>query len=151
MVQTGVADVVIAGGAKHEYVEYYTTNMRQGQRRRRDLSRSPGARQSRSQPAAKIWPISGMIETAENLATEYQISRDEADAFAAARKRVQRPPGRKQVRRPFSGNRYPATQGWAHAICRGRGVRGDTTLESLSKLRSITGDGVVTAGSSTTK
>ena len=33
MVQTGVADVVIAGGAESmSNVEYYTTNMRQGQK-----------------------------------------------------------------------------------------------------------------------
>ena len=33
MVQTGVADVVIAGGAESmSNVEYYTTNMRQGKK-----------------------------------------------------------------------------------------------------------------------
>ncbi len=36
----------------------------------------------RSQPEARFGPISGMIETAESLATEYQITRDNANAYA---------------------------------------------------------------------
>jgi len=149
MVQTGVADVVIAGGAESmSNVEYYTTNMRQGQKGGAVTLHDRLERgRVRSQPAARFGHISGMIETAENLATEYQISREEADAFAC----------RSQARAAaaWSENKFadhlvaidiPQRKGDPVRFAEDEGVRGDTTLESLGKLRSITGDGVVTAG-----
>ena len=36
----------------------------------------------RSQPEERFGHISGMIETAENLARDYRITREQADAFA---------------------------------------------------------------------
>src|SRR5690606_21038376 len=36
----------------------------------------------RSQPESRFGKISGMIETAENLARDYNITREESDAFA---------------------------------------------------------------------
>ena len=85
MVQTGACDVVLAGGVESmSNIEYYTTDMRWGARSgsvkfydRLDRGRE------RSQPEARFGAISGMIETAENLAKLYRISREEADAFAA--------------------------------------------------------------------
>ena len=149
MVQTGVADVVIAGGAESmSNVEYYTTNMRQGQKGGAVTLHDRLERgRVRSQPAARFGHISGMIETAENLATEYQISREEADAFA----------WRSQARAAaaWSENKFadhlvaidiPQRKGDPVRFAEDEGVRGETTLESLGKLRSITGDGVVTAG-----
>ena len=149
MVQTGVADVVIAGGAESmSNVEYYTTSMRQGQKGGAVTLHDRLERgRVRSQPAARFGHISGMIETAENLATEYQISREEADAFAY----------RSQARAAAAWNEHKFAD---HLVAidisqrknelvrfaEDEGVRGDTTLESLGKLRSITGDGVVTAG-----
>ena len=84
MVQTGAADVVIAGGVESmSNIEYYTTDMRWGARagsvtlhdRLRARPRALAAR-------ARFGLISGMIETAENLAREYGITREAADAFA---------------------------------------------------------------------
>ena len=149
MVQTGVADVVIAGGAESmSNVEYYTTNMRQGQKGGAVTLHDRLERgRVRSQPSARFGHISGMIETAENLATEYQISREEADAFAS------RSQGRAAA--AWSENKFAdhlvaidvlQRTGEPVRFAEDEGVRGDTTLESLGKLRSITGDGVVTAG-----
>ena len=84
MVQSGAADVVMAGGIESmSNIEYYTTGMRWGSRSgsvtmhdRLDRGRE------RSQPESRFGRISGMIETAENLAKEYRISREEADAFS---------------------------------------------------------------------
>lgn len=75
MVQTGAADVVMAGGVESmSNVEYYTTDMRWGKRAgsvkfhdRLDRGRE------RSQPESRFGRISGMIETAETLAREYNI------------------------------------------------------------------------------
>src|SRR5260221_3298272 len=77
MVQTGAADVVVAGGVESmSRIEHYTTDARWGVRAgavvlhdRLDRGRE------RAQPAWRFGPISGMIETAENLAVKYGISR----------------------------------------------------------------------------
>ena len=85
MVQTGACDVVLAGGVESmSNIEYYTTDMRWGARSGsvKFYDRLERGRE-RSQPEARFGAISGMIETAENLARLYQISREEADAFAA--------------------------------------------------------------------
>src|SRR3984885_14361714 len=85
MVQTGAADVVLAGGVESmSNVEYYTTDMRWGARagtvRMHDrLERG----RERSQPEHRFGKISGMIETAENLAKKYAISREQSDEYAA--------------------------------------------------------------------
>src|SRR5712672_8021 len=77
MVQSGAADVVLAGGVESmSNVEYYTTDMRWGARagtvRMHDrLERG----RERSQPESRFGRISGMIATAENLAKKYAISR----------------------------------------------------------------------------
>ena len=85
MVQTGAADVVLAGGVESmSRIEYYSTATRWGARAgtvplydRLDRGRE------RSQPEDRFGPISGMIETAENLATDFGINRERADAYAA--------------------------------------------------------------------
>src|SRR5215469_1621429 len=85
MVQTGAADVVVAGGVESmSNAEHYTTGMRWGSRAGSQYlyDRIDRGRE-RSQPEWRFGKISGMIETAENLATRYGITRDEADAYAA--------------------------------------------------------------------
>ena len=85
MVQTGAADVVLAGGAESmSNAEHYTTSVRWGARSGNQVlyDRIDRGRE-RSQPEWRFGPISGMIETAENLAAKYGITRDEADAYAA--------------------------------------------------------------------
>jgi acetyl-CoA C-acetyltransferase len=72
MVQTGAADVVIAGGVESmSNIEHYTTDLRWGKRSgsttlhdRLDRGRE------RSQPVERFGVISGMVETAENVARE---------------------------------------------------------------------------------
>ncbi|HAH11760.1 MAG TPA: acetyl-CoA C-acyltransferase, partial [Alphaproteobacteria bacterium] len=85
MVETGAADVVIAGGVESmSNIEYYTTAMRGGARAGNALlfDRLERGRE-RSQPVERFGVISGMIETAENVAKEMNIAREDADAFAA--------------------------------------------------------------------
>ncbi|HEX7825540.1 MAG TPA: beta-ketoacyl synthase N-terminal-like domain-containing protein, partial [Mycobacterium sp.] len=83
-VQTGAADVVIAGGVESmSNIEHYTTAARWGSRSGNQMlyDRLDRGRE-RSQPAWRFGEISGMIETAENLASDYGIDREAADAFA---------------------------------------------------------------------
>src|SRR5580693_7511064 len=85
MIQTGAADVVLAGGVESmSNVEQYTTSMRWGARSGNQFlyDRLDRGREL-SQPAWRFGAISGMIETAENLAADYGIDREAADSFAA--------------------------------------------------------------------
>ena len=149
MVQTGAADVVIAGGVESmSNIEYYTTSMRGGSRSgnvalydRLDRGRE------RSQPEERFGPISGMIETAENLATEYQISREDADAFAVE--------SHQRAAAAWEAGRFddevvpvevPQRRGDPVRFERDEGVRADASAESMAKLRPLMADGVVTAG-----
>ncbi|KAB0641644.1 acetyl-CoA acetyltransferase [Burkholderia stagnalis] len=149
MVQTGAADVVMAGGVESmSNVEFYTTDMRWGKRAgsvtmhdRLDRGRE------RSQPESRFGRISGMIETAETLAREYDITRDASDRFAA---RSHQRAAAAQQAGYFDAEIVPVSvpqrKGDAVIVARDEGVRGDTTPESLAKLRTIMKDGVVTAG-----
>lgn len=149
MVQTGAADVVLAGGVESmSNIEYYTTAMRGGARSgnvtfydRLDRGRE------RSQPEERFGPISGMIETAENLAREYQITREQSDAYAAESHR--RAHAAAEAGR-FDAEIVPVTvpvrRGDPVVLARDEGVRPDASAESLGQLRALMKDGVVTAG-----
>lgn len=149
MVQTGAADVVMAGGVESmSNVEYYTTDMRWGKRAgnvkfydRLDRGRE------RSQPEERFGRISGMIETAETLAREYGISREAADRFAA---RSHQRAAAAQAAGLFDAEIVPISvpqrKGDPLLVSKDEGVRGDTTADSLSKMRTIMKEGVVTAG-----
>src|SRR3546814_324973 len=87
MVQTGMSDVVVAGGVESmSNVEHYTTDIRKGVRAG-NLTLHDRLTRGRlmSQPVERFGAISGMIETAENLAQDYGITRDAADAYEVRR------------------------------------------------------------------
>jgi acetyl-CoA C-acetyltransferase len=149
MVQTGAADVVLAGGVESmSNAEHYTTGVRWGTR-----SGSPvlydriDRGRERSQPEWRFGKISGMIETAENLATQFSLTRDEADAYAA---RSQQRAAAAWDAGVFDDEvvavQVPQRRGEPVTVSRDEGVRPDTTPESLSKLRPIMPGGTVTAG-----
>ena len=85
MVQTGAADVVLVVGVESmSNIEYYTNDMRWGARAGSVTLHDRLQRgRERSQPAERFGQISGMPETAENLAREFDVARAEADFFAA--------------------------------------------------------------------
>ena len=149
MVQTGAADVVMAGGVESmSNVEYYTTNMRWGARAgsvkmhdRLDRGRE------RSQPESRFGRISGMIETAENLAQAYHITREASDAFAMrSHHRAAAAWEAGRFADEVVGLHVSPRKGETVLFDRDEGVRGQTTMESLAKLKPIMKDGVVTAG-----
>jgi acetyl-CoA C-acetyltransferase len=151
MVQSGAADVVVAGGVESmSNIEYYTTDMRWGARagtvRMHDrLERG----RERSQPQERFGYISGMIETAENLAGEHGIRREQADEFALrshARAAAAWDAGK------FDGEVVPVPvpqrKGQALVFARDEGIRSDATIERLAGLKPIIEGGTVTAGNS---
>lgn len=149
MVQTGVADIVVAGGVESmSNVEYYTTDMRNGARMGSVTMHDRLARgRVMSQPIERFGVISGMIETADNLARDYQISREECDEYAAmSHQRA----AAAWAAGKFDDELVPVSvkqkKGDPILFAKDEGVRADATAESLSQLRAIEKGGVVTAG-----
>ena len=148
-VQTGAADVVLAGGVESmSNIELYSPHLRWG-------ARSGGAQlydrldrgRERSQPEWRFGPISGMIETAENLAEKFGITRDRADEFAA--RSHQRAAAAWEAGR-FDAEVVPVTvpqrKGEPITVVRDEGIRPESTPETLARLRPLMADGTVTAG-----
>ena len=151
MVETGAADVVIAGGVESmSNIEYYTTAMRSGARAGnvQMYDRLERGRE-RSQPVERFGVISGMIETAENVAKECQISRADSDAFAAeSHKRAARAQSAGIFADEIVPVPVPQKKGDPVLVAKDEGVRADTTAESLAALKPIMKGGIVTAGNS---
>jgi acetyl-CoA C-acetyltransferase len=149
MVQSGACDVVLAGGIESmSNIEYYTTDMRWGARSgtTRLYDRLDRGRE-RSQPEERFGYISGMIETAENLARDYQIGREEADAYAArSHQRAAAAWGEGKFDAETVSVEVPQRKGAPVVLERDEGIRPDSTVESLSRLRALMKDGTVTAG-----
>ncbi len=151
MVETGAADVVVAGGVESmSNIEYYTTAMRSGARAGnvQFYDRLERGRE-RSQPVERFGVISGMIETAENVAKECQISREASDAFAAE--------SHKRAVRAREGGKFadeivavPIAQkkGDPILVTQDEGIRADASIEALGALNPIMEGGIVTAGNS---
>jgi acetyl-CoA C-acetyltransferase len=151
MVQSGAADVVVAGGVESmSNIEYYSTDMRWGARsgtvRLHDrLERG----RERSQPEERFGHIASMIETAENLAREYGISREASDEYAA--RSHQRAAAAWEAGR-FAEEVVPVTvpqrKGDALVFARDEGIRADASAEGLARLKPLIKGGTVTAGNS---
>ena len=146
-VQTGVNDVVVAGGAESmSQVEFYSTDMRYG---------AGGAgvhlhdRLTRARVTAggEHHPVpGGMIETAENLRREYGITREAQDRLAL---RSQERAVAAQAEGRLAGEIVPVAVGDDVADT-DEHPRPGTTMEKLTKLRPIMGrqdpEATVTAG-----
>ena len=151
MVQTGAADVVIAGGVESmSNVEFYTTAMRKGARAGSvQLYDRLERGRERSQPVDRFGVISGMIETAENLARDYQISREDCDAFALS--------SQHKAAAAWAAGRFadelvpvsvPQSRGEPILVDRDEGVRGDANPAQMAALKPLMKGGVVTAANS---
>jgi acetyl-CoA C-acetyltransferase len=153
-VQTGVADVVLAGGAESmSQTELYSTTLRWG-------ARSGGAMledrlvRGRVTAGGTNYPVpGGMIETAENLRKEYGIPREEQDELAL---RSHQRAVDAHERGAFAEEIVPVEvkdrKGGSRTIDRDEHPRPDTTLESLAALRPVMirkdPEATVTAGNS---
>ena len=149
MVQTGATDVVIAGGVESmSRVEYYSTDMRGGARSGSVTLHDRLERgRERSQPVERFGHISGMIETAENLAREYQINREDADAFSAeSHRRAAAAWAEGRFADELVSVAVAQRKGDPVPFASDEGVRADTTEASLAALRPLMKGGVVTAG-----
>lgn len=148
MVQTGAADVVLCGGVESmSNVEYYSTDMRSGARSGPSVMHDRLARgRVMSQPIARFGEISGMIETAENLARDYGISREACDEYAVM--------SHQRATAAWAAGKFddelvpvpvPQRRGEPQMFTQDEGFRPDASIDSLAALRPLEG-GVVTAG-----
>lgn len=153
MVETGMADVVVAGGCESmSNVEHYTTNARGGARMG-DMVLHDRLSRGRvmSQPIERFGVISGMIETAENLAADYNISREACDEYAV---RSHQNAAKAWDEGKFDAQLVPIEVPQRRKdpiqFTRDEGYRADASVESLGALRALEGkknpDAVVTAG-----
>tara|TARA_R110002072_G_scaffold121321_9_gene254937 strand:- start:23697 stop:24920 length:1224 start_codon:yes stop_codon:yes gene_type:complete len=153
MVQTGVADCVLAGGVESmSNVEHYTTRARHGARMG-DMALWDRLTRGRlmSQPIERFGVITGMIETAENLAKDYDITREAADEFAVR--------SHCNAAAAWEAGRFdeqlvpvemPQRRGDPLVFAQDEGFRADADMETLGALRAIDGKrdpaAIVTAG-----
>ncbi len=148
MVQTGASDVVVAGGCESmSNVEHYSTEIRKGVRTGNLTLHDRLTRgRTMSQPVERFGVISGMIETAENLAKDYKICREACDAYAA---RSHQNATRAWDAGLFDDELVPVPvqqkKGDPVLFAKDEGYRPDATLETMAALRPLEG-GVVTAG-----
>ena len=152
MVQTGASDVVVAGGVESmSNVEHYSTDLRNGVKFGSVTLHDRLTRgRVMSQPIERFGVISGMIETAENCARDYEISREACDAYAVRSHQRAAEAWRKEL---FAEELVPVAipqrKGDPVIFDHDEGYRTDATMESLAKLRPIESKipgAVVTAG-----
>ncbi|MDH2130715.1 acetyl-CoA C-acetyltransferase [Sphingobium yanoikuyae] len=148
-IQTGAADIVVAGGVESmSNVEYYSMDHRWGARSGSTQFHDRLTRgRVMSQPIARYGIISGMIETANNLARDYDISREACDEYAAM--------SHQRAAAAWAAGKFddelvpvavPQRKGDPLIFAMDEGIRADATPESLALLKPIEKDGVVTAG-----
>lgn len=154
MVQTGAADVVVAGGAESmSNCEYYSTELRWGPRAGGvQLHDRLERGRVRSQPESRFGVIRSMIETADNLAADYGITREQCDAYALE---SHRRAARAWAAGAFADELVPVSvpQGGGDPVvfAHDESIRADSSAEQLARLRTIHAGGVTTAGNASTQ
>ncbi len=138
-VQTGVADVVLAGGVESmSQAEFYTTQVRWGPNRGA-IQLMDRLDRGRVTAGSSRYPVpGGMIETAENLRRQYKISRQEQDEYALR--------SHQRAVAAWEAGKFdaeivpvpvPSKKGEGMLFTRDEHPRADTTLEKLAALKPI--------------
>jgi acetyl-CoA C-acetyltransferase len=139
-VQTGVCDVVLAGGAESmSQVEFYSAAMRWGVTGSGVELHDRLAR-ARATAGGRFHPVDGgMLETAENLRREYRIPRSEQDELALeSHRRAVAAIEDGRFAEEIVPVTVPGKRGKPDtAVDRDEHPRADTSLESLAALRPV--------------
>ena len=151
-VQTGISDVVVAGGVDSmSQAPFYTVDSRFGIAAGPGLLLRDALSRGRETAGGRNHPVpGGMLETAENLRREYGIGRAEQDELAV---RSQRRAATAVAEGRFDAEIVPVTvagRKGAVVVSRDETPRPDTTQAGLAQLRPILlktdADATVTAG-----
>jgi acetyl-CoA C-acetyltransferase len=149
-IQSGDNDLVVAGGAESmSNVAFYSTDMRWGGAR--GVQVHDGLARGRTTAGGRNYPVpGGMLETAENLRRQYDISRQEQDDLAVTSHQRAVAAQKDGV---LAEEIIPVTvrsRRGEEVIDSDEHPRADTTVESLSKLKPVLlkddPDATVTAG-----
>jgi len=155
LVQTDNADVVIAGGVESmSSAEFYSNESRWGARFGSVTfhDRLARARVTIS-PDERFGPIpGGMVETAENLAREYEIARTEQDEYALrSHQRAVAAQNEGRFDKEIVAIPVPQRRGDPVPFEKDEGPRADTNMETLARLRPVMRDGSVSAGNASSQ
>ncbi len=143
MIQAGDADIVVAGGMENMSMAPYA--MKQG----RYGYRMGNAQLVDTMVNDALWDAFNnyhMIQTADNIAEQWGLTREELDEFAA---KSQQKAVAAQERGDFEAEIVPVMVKKKKEMVEFKvdeGPRPGTTAEGLAKLRAINPNGVVTAG-----
>jgi acetyl-CoA C-acetyltransferase len=139
-VATGAAKVVVAGGAESmSNVEHYALGLRTGVRMG-GVELMDRLDRARETAGGRHHPVpGGMLETAENLRRDYDISREEQDELSV---RSQQRAGAAHDEGRFADELVPVTVPGRRGkpdlvVDRDEHPRPETTLEDLAKLRPV--------------
>lgn len=138
-VQTGVADVVLAGGVESmSQVEFYVNSMRWGPNRGHQTLKDRLDR-SRITAGSVRYPVEGgMLETAENLRRQYKIPREEQDELALrSHQRAVAAWEEGRFEAEVVSVSVPQKKGEPTLFARDEHPRADTSLEKLASLRPV--------------
>ena len=154
LIQTENADAVIAGGVESmSNAEYYVNESRWGSRfgSLTMHDRLVRARETIS-PEERFGYISGMVETAENLAKQYEISREEQDEYALrSHQRAIAAVESGKFDQEIVGVPIPQRRGDPVDFNKDENPRADTSIEALGRLRPVMPNGTVTAGNASSQ
>lgn len=152
-VLSGDNDLVVAGGAESmTNVAFYSTDMRWGGARTGVQIHDALAR-GRTTAGGKFYPVpGGMLETAENLRRQYNISRQEQDELAVASHQRAVAAQKDGILAEEIIPVTVRTRKGEETISVDEHPRADTSVESLAKLKPVLlkqdPDATVTAGNS---
>ena len=154
LVQTENADAVVAGGVESmSNAEYYVNEARWGGRFGSQTfhDRLVRARETIS-PEERFGYISGMVETAENLAKQYEIGRQEQDEYALrSHQRAVAAQEEGKFDQEIVGVPIPQRRGDPVDFVKDENPRADTNMEVLGRLRPVMPEGTVTAGNASSQ
>ena len=138
-IQTGISDVVIAGGVDSmSQAPFYTVTSRFGIAGTAGLRLHDALGRGRETAGGTNYPVpDGMLETAENLRRDYSISREDQDALAL---RSQQRAGVAVAEGRFADEIVPVTvpsRKGPMLVEADETPRPDTTLEALAGLKPV--------------
>lgn len=147
-IQCGYADVILAGGVESmSTAPFYIRNARFGVGSGNQAFLDPNVEsQPRSQPQ-DVYGKFTMIQTADNVAVKYAISRADQDTFALeSQKRAVAAIDAGKFKDEIVPVIIPRRKGDPIVFDTDEYPKRDTNLEKLAKLKTIFPDGFVTAG-----
>lgn len=147
-IQCGYSDVVLAGGTESmSTAPFYVRNARFGVGNGNDVFVDPNIEsQPKSQPS-DIYGTFNMIQTADNVARQFNVSREDQDAFAlASQQKAVAAIDAGKFKEEIVPVIIPQRKGDPIVFNTDEYPKRNTSLEKLARLKPIFKDGFVTAG-----